>query len=116
MGRVLNLFLLAVMLIGAIVTYDMKRQAEEAADRVTRLERDIARQKDANQLLRAELSMLLQPDRLQVVVERYAEHFRLEEFTPAQYATIDEIPFRQRAPTGNNASLETLAEDEMTIR
>lgn len=116
MGRILNLVLLSIMLIGAVVTYDMKRKTEEAANRVTQLQREIADQKDANQLLRAELSTLLQPDRLQAVVERYAEHFGLEDFSPEQYATIDEIPFRKRAVIEANAGLEIFAQDEVAIR
>ncbi len=34
MGRVFNLILLAAMIVGAVVTYDMKHKAELAADRV----------------------------------------------------------------------------------
>ena len=100
MGRLFNLVLLAVMLVGAVVTYEMKHEAEKSANRVSQLERDIAREKDAIQILRAELSLLLQPGRLQAAVDLYADHFELEAFAPTQYATIDEIPFK---PLGSDA-------------
>jgi len=104
MVRIVNLVLLTVMLIGAAVTYDMKLRAEKAAERVVRLEREIDEQRDAIQLLRAELSMLVQPGRLQAVVEKHADHFELEDFAPSQYATIDEIPLKLAGPTGPTES------------
>lgn len=94
MSRIVNLVLLTVMLIGAVVTYDMKLRAEKAAERVVRLENEVEEQKNAVQLLRAELSMLVQPGRLQALVEHHANHFKLEAFTPSQYATVEEIPLK----------------------
>ena len=105
--RIFNFILLATMIVGAIVTYDMKHKAEVAADNVARLQRDVAREKDALALLRAEWSMLTQPGRLQGVVEKYADHFQLEPFSPGQIATIDEIPIRPIG--GDDETKELLA-------
>ena len=49
MGRIFNLVLLGAMILAAAVTYDMKYNAETAANRVVKLEADIARQKAAIQ-------------------------------------------------------------------
>jgi cell division protein FtsL len=98
MSRIVNLVLLIVMLIGAIVTYNMKLEAEKDAERVVRLERAIAEQKDAIQLLRAEFSALVQPGRLQAVVERHKEYFQLQDFELSQYATVEEIPLKSFEP------------------
>jgi len=106
MGRILNLVLLAVMIVGAVVTYDMKHKAEKAAERVARLQSEITREKEEIQLLRAELSALLQPARLQAVVERYPEYFKLEALEPSQYATVDEIPMKPL----NRTDEETIAD------
>ena len=92
--RILNFVLLTAMIIGVAVTYDMKHKAELAADRNARLEADIAKDKDASALLRAEWSLLTQPSRLQAVVQKYADHFQLQPFSPTQIATIDQIPLR----------------------
>lgn len=116
MSRLLNLLFLAAMLTGAIVTYEMKRQAENSADLVSQLERDIATEKDAIQLLRAELSMLLQPSRLQAVVERYPDHFKLEDFTPAQYATVDEVQFRPLVSIDEETNADPITDNDPTIR
>ena len=51
MSRIVNFMLLTVMLVGAVVTYNMKLKAEKAAERVVQLESAIAEQKDAIQLL-----------------------------------------------------------------
>ncbi len=109
MSRIVNFMLLTVMLVGAVVTYNMKLKAEKAAERVVQLESAIAEQKDAIQLLRAELSALVQPARLQAVVERHDEHFQLQEFERSQYATVEDIPLRlpQAAVTATPADVAT---------
>jgi hypothetical protein len=116
MPRIFNLVLLTVMIIGAIVTYDMKHKAEKAADRVVQLQSEIVREKEAIQLLRAELSMLLQPARLQAVVDRYPDYFRLEALEPAQYSTIDQIPLRPLGPTDEEAIADIIRENKSAIR
>ena len=115
MARIFNAVLLAVMIIGAIVTYNMKHQAEEASDGVARLHQEIAGEKDAINVLKAEWSMLSQPGRLQSVVLRYADHFRLEPFSAAQVATLAEIPARPvDAVTGLIAKTAAAAAAEIT--
>ncbi len=98
MGRIFNFVLLAAMIVGAIVTYDMKHKAELAADRVAKLQANIAKEKNAIQLLKAEWSMLDQPARLQTLVTRYSDYFQLQTFNSDQIATIDEIPLRPITP------------------
>jgi hypothetical protein len=116
MIRIVNLVLLVVMIIGAVATYDMKHKAEKAAERVARLEAQIAREKDAMQLLRAELSMLTQPARLQAVVDRYVDYFKLAPFTASQYATLDEIPMKSVGPEDEEALADIITENKSTIR
>ena len=98
MGRIFNVILLVAMIVGAVVTYDMKRKAEIAANNVARLQAEVARERDALALLKAEWSLLTQPGRLQAVVEKYADYFQLAPFTPDQIATIDRIPLRPVEP------------------
>jgi len=107
MGRLFNLLLVAAMIVGAALTYDMKHKAEIAADHVARLQAEVAKEKDRITLLKAEWSMLTQPARLQDLVNKYADYFQLEPFSPDQVATIDEIPLR---PDGaSNDASQTLA-------
>ena len=103
MGRIINLILLTAMVVGVAVTYDMKHKAELAADRVATLQHQIAKEKDQIVLLKAEWSMLTQPARLQATIEKYADHFQLQPFSPDQIATVDEIPLKP-ASTNDNAA------------
>ncbi len=108
--RILNLLLLLAMITGAAVTYDMKHKAELAADRNAKLESEIAKDKDSIALLRAEWSLLTQPSRLQTLVDKYADHFQLQPFTPAQIARIDDIPLRSpAAPAAAAAAPDPIA-------
>jgi hypothetical protein len=93
-SRIFNLVLILAMLAGALVTYDMKHKAEMAADHVATLRSQIAKEKDQIALLKAEWSVLDQPARLQGVVDKYADHFKLQPFSPTQIASIDQIPMR----------------------
>jgi len=103
MGRVFNLLLLTAMIVGAVVTYNMKHKAEGAADRVARLNQQIDGERDRITVLRAEWSVLTQPARLQQVVEEHPDRFLLEPFAADQVATIDEIPLRPAAAGAGEA-------------
>lgn len=97
-GRVINVVLLLAMVAAAVVTYNLKHEAERAASRVARLHSAIAREREQIALLKAEWSALSQPSRLQQLVERYQEHFKLEPFSVSQVATLDEVPLRPTPP------------------
>ncbi len=118
MGRIINLILLAAMIVGAAVTYDMKHKAELAAERVATLQHKIAKEKSEIVLLKAEWSMLTQPARLQATIEKYADHFQLQPFSPDQIATIDEIPLKPVVPDDKTAErlARIAAEAPMRIR
>ena len=97
-GRIVNVALVLAMVGGAVVTYNLKHEAEKAATRVSRLHIGIAKEREAIAFLKAEWSMLSQPGRLQQLIARYQDHFRLEPFSANQVATLDEIPLRPVSP------------------
>ena len=108
--RILNLVLFVAMIAGAAVTYDMKHQAELAAEHNAKLAAEIAKDKDSIALLRAEWALLTQPSRLQTLVDKYADHFKLQPFSPTQLATIDEIPLRApAAPIAATSAADPIA-------
>ncbi|MEX0851929.1 MAG: hypothetical protein WD036_01395 [Bauldia sp.] len=117
MGRVFNVALLSIMIVGAIVTYQMKHQAEMAAAEVARLEAETAEEKNRIALLKAEWSMLTQPGRIQSVVEKYADYFELQPFSPDQIGTIAEIPLRPVGQDGDaSQALARLAAGGAAVR
>ena len=93
-GRIFNVILVLAMVAAAVVTYNLKHEAEKAAARVSRLHAAIAKEREQIAMLKAEWSALSQPSRLQQLVERYQDHFKLEPFAASQVATLDEIPLR----------------------
>jgi hypothetical protein len=93
-GRIFNLVLVLAMIGAAVVTYNLKHETEAAAHRVARLHATIAKERETIALLKAEWSMLSQPGRLQRLITRYQDYFKLEPFSASQVATLDEIPLR----------------------
>ena len=92
MVRIVNGVLLAIMVGGAAVTYLMKHDAEAMANHVAQLALSIAKEREAIANLRAEWSMLVQPERLQNLVNHIADHFGLEPFSADQVVTLADIP------------------------
>jgi hypothetical protein len=98
MGRIFNAVLLAVMIVGAAVTYDVKHRAEVESDHIDQILSDISDEKDALSMLKAEWSKLSQPSRLQELVTHYSDQFKLAPFAVNQYATLAEIPQKPADP------------------
>ena len=109
--RALNVIFLAAMILAAIVTYALKHQAEVAAEDVSRLQADIAKERDAIRTLTAEWSFLNQPSRLDALVKEHADYFQLQPFAPDQVAAIDEIPLRPSTAASPSAPATAPAYD-----
>jgi hypothetical protein len=105
MKRVFNVVLLCLMIATAVITYDLKHTAEVMAHRVSRLHNNIGEEREGIALLKTEWSMLSQPARLQALIEKYKDHFKLEPFSTSQVATLDEIPKRpEDIPTASTTA------------
>lgn len=97
MMRIVNLAILCLTLATAFALYQVK-YATQAEDRHIRaLKAELAEERDAIQVLRAEWSLLNQPDRLAALAERYT---RLQPMAPAQVATMADLPGRPPALPG----------------
>lgn len=94
MLRTINLLLVALMLGGAGVVYDLKYEAERATGKVAKITRKIEVERDAIATLKAEWSLLNQPKRLQDLTERYKSYLELDPLAPTQIGTLDDIPFK----------------------
>lgn len=94
MRRLLYLFLVGLMVAGAGYTFEIKRRAENAAEDVRRLASEIQHERDTIDLLKADLSVLTQPSRLQELTERHADALQLETLKVEQIITLDELPQR----------------------
>ncbi len=94
MTRYLNVFFLVVMIAAAALVYDRKYDAEATAQTVADLREKIDGEKNAIQDLRAEWSVLTQPARLQSVIERYPDQFKLGPTNPNQISRVRDLPAR----------------------
>ena len=92
--RYVNVFLIGLMVAGAAYTFETKRRAEVVFDDVRRLATEIARERETIELLKADLSVLTQPARLQALTERHANALALETLRVDQIITLDELPQR----------------------
>ena len=112
MFRASDMVLIAVMVSAAAFTYKTKQDAENLADSVRKLEASIRYEEDSIDLLRADWSLLIQPGRVQKLVETYHADLPLQPVEPQQYARIDELPMR---PLGIqdiiSDSIDLLAQD-----
>ncbi len=102
MERTLNLLLVLAMITGAVLTYNLKYEAETAARGVNDLRNQVDQARMSISALRAEWASLDQPGRLQGLVERHQAALNLAPFQTNQAVAIEDIPMRQDAapPSG----------------
>ena len=89
--RILNLFVLGLLLLAAGYVYDSKYEATLRAERLAQMRNDVRRERDAIGALRAELARLENPARLQGLVRR---HLTLGPTKPHQFDSLDNLPER----------------------
>ncbi|MCF1503451.1 hypothetical protein [Afifella sp. H1R] len=107
MMRVLNIVAIAAALIAAFSVFNLKYQAEGVAKEVAELQRRVDQEKESLSLLRAEWSVLNQPERVEELVSRHAEALDLAPVEPAQLADPRQIPMRSIAPSEQDRDLLT---------
>ena len=97
MMRVINIAALVLTLALAFALYHVKYATQNEDRTIRALKADLAVEHDAIQVLRAEWSLLNQPERLEELARRYTELAPLE---PAQIATMADLPTRPQAIPG----------------
>ena len=92
MLRTFDIVLIGMMIAAAAVTYKIKHDAEKQMSQVSKLERRINDERDTIDLLRADWSLLTQPNRLQKLVETFQGQLGLQQMEAQQIVNIDELP------------------------
>lgn len=93
MIRILNLLLVVGVIALSIGLYDVKYRAQRAERQADKLERQIAREKEAIKVLRAEWAHLNEPERLQALAKRYTG---LRPVSPGQIGKFEDVPMPRR--------------------
>ncbi|MBZ8131649.1 hypothetical protein [Afifella sp. IM 167] len=105
MTRILNVVAIAAALIAAMSVFNLKYRAEGVAKEVAELQRKVDQEKESISLLRAEWSVLNQPDRVEELAERYQDTLGLKPVEPKQLADPAQIPMRTIAPSDTDRDL-----------
>ncbi|MBZ9657044.1 cell division protein FtsL [Phyllobacterium lublinensis] len=92
MLRTFDIILIGLMIMAAAVTYKIKHDAEKQMAQVNKLERMITDERDTIDLLKADWSLLTQPNRLQKLVESFQGQLELQQVEAQQIVTINELP------------------------
>lgn len=96
----INGILALIILSGVTFVYNVKHEAKRAERYIVLLEKKILEAKTRNRLLRAEWSVLTQPDRLQFLANRYKNKLTLEPALPAQFISTDLLLGRESSAEG----------------
>ena len=95
MLRTFDILMIGLMATAATVTYQIKHLTDNKAEEVRRLEAEIRMEKDTIDLLKADLALLTQPNRLDRLVNVYSEELKLQPTDPEQLALPVELPMRR---------------------
>jgi hypothetical protein len=97
----------------AIFVFQIKYRAETVAERAATLQRQVNQENETLSLLQAEWSLLIQPTRVQELVERHADALKLQPLDPAQITQIENLPMRPKGPAPDDeAALSAILEAE----
>ena len=81
----------------AALVFQVKYRSEAVAERVAGLQRAVDEEREAISLLKAEWSYLIQPLRIQDLIERHQGRFELVPVSPEQIGTFADLPMRRSA-------------------
>lgn len=92
MFRIFEIALILLVLSATVHTFYIKSMSEDRSDEIRKLEAQIRDHEGAIDLLKADWSLLNQPNRVQNLVEAYREQLQLDVTEPEQIVTSSELP------------------------
>lgn len=96
----------------AVAVFQIKYRAEAVAEQVADLQRSVDQENETLSLLHAEWSLLIQPARVQELVERHVELLKLMPLDPGQITKLENLPMRPKGPEPDDeAALSAILED-----
>jgi hypothetical protein len=113
MLRSIDVVMIGLLLGGAAFTFKVKHYSEVAIEKVTKLQNEIKTEQESLDILKADWSLLTDPKRLQVLVERYQGQLGIEQLDPQAIGTITEIPVKPpQLPDPDKGDIASLIEAE----
>ena len=92
MLKTFDIIMIMVMISAAAVTFRIKANSEAELKEVRRLERQIAHEEDAIDLLNADWALLTQPSRIQRLVDAHKDALGMHPTESKQVTTVDAVP------------------------
>jgi hypothetical protein len=97
----------------AIFVFQIKYRAEAVAEHAGALQRELDAENETLSLLQAEWSLLIQPARVQELVERHQDLLRLQPLDPVQITKLEQLPMRPKGPAPDDeAALSAILGEE----
>lgn len=96
MLKTIDFVIIGIMAATAVMTFHIKYRAEAQLSEIKQLEAEIRLEEDTIDLLHADWSLLIQPGRLQDLVEKHNGELGLEIMEPHQMVRPEELPARVR--------------------
>ena len=112
MLRTIDIIMILVMVSAAAVTYRIKATSEDQLRQVRKLERQIALEEDAIDLLKADWSLLTQPSRVQRLVEAHKDALELQATDSTQVTGLESVPERGLAESDGDPIADAIAADD----
>jgi hypothetical protein len=112
MLRTIDIIMILVMVSAAAVTFRIKATSEDQLQQVRKLERQIAHEEDAIDLLKADWSLLTQPSRVQRLVDAHKDALELQATDSTQVTGLDSVPERGLAEPDGDPIADAIAADE----
>ncbi len=97
MTRWLQIASVLAVTASAAFVFQVKYRSEAVAERVADLQRAVDEEHEAISLLKAEWSYLIQPSRVQELIERHHGRLELVPVSPEQIGTFSDLPMRRPA-------------------
>ena len=98
MLKTFDIIMIMVMISAAAVTFRIKANSEAELKEVRRLERQIAHEEDAIDILNADWALLTQPSRIQRLVDAHKDALGMRPTDSKQVTTVDAVPEKGLAP------------------
>lgn len=105
MTRMLNIVMILAAGLAALFTFEVKENAALVSERLTSLSDAISKEEETISLLKAEISFLMQPARIEGVVARNPDVFALAVLEPERIVPLSAIPIRASVLDGKDEPL-----------
>lgn len=98
MFRPLDILFIGLLLAGAAFTYKIKHDSEVAIERVAKLEREIKKEQELTDILKADWALQVSPKRLEILVEKYRGELGLDVLKSENIGGLEQVPVKVQIP------------------